>query len=178
MSNHLRAYLRCLDELSVCTSQIDKERLSFQLGFHERNLQMSGTIVANGVESRKPHWSDEVLWWSCDFETFQKIKKLHKWYFQNLHLEAKHCRWSRKLPHNRVIREYFRDEEGRKYGVKSVAPMPEPKYYSGKLDVCEAYQLARTPYKTEGEARRHALSLPSAETIDKWYQQAKGFFGE
>jgi hypothetical protein len=50
---------------------------------------------------RKPYWSNCELYYHCDYETFRKLKSLHKWYYQTLHDYAKWYRWNRKDLKNR-----------------------------------------------------------------------------
>jgi hypothetical protein len=113
----------------------------------------SETISMNqSTPSYKSRWGFHP----CDYATFRKLKLLHRWYFQTLRDYAAWRRWSRKEPQNRVFREYLRDELGRKCGVKSVRPRPEPTYCSlfvadqAPCDrgVVELYQTARTPQES------------------------------
>jgi hypothetical protein len=62
----------------------------------------------------------------CDYETFQKLKKLHARYWRALRGYAAWRRWQRKRPQNRVIREWLRDAQGRRIGHRIVGPRPEP----------------------------------------------------
>lgn len=50
---------------------------------------------------RRPFWSKCDLYYRCDYETFVKIKFLHKLYWQTLRDYANWMRWDRKFPHNR-----------------------------------------------------------------------------
>jgi hypothetical protein len=89
----------------------------------------------------------------CDYATFRKLKLLHRWYHQTLRDYAAWRRWSRKEPQNRVIREYRRDELGRRCGVKSTRPRPEPMVCSlfvtnhapADRGVLELFRQARIP---------------------------------
>jgi len=50
---------------------------------------------------RQPRWSDCDLYYQCDYETFKKLKFLHKSYWQTLKDYAQWMRWDQKLPENR-----------------------------------------------------------------------------
>ena len=116
------------------------------------------TTTANTVECRQPKWSDKPLYWAFDYETFVKLRKLHKWYYQNLHLIGHYKRWIRKEPQNR---------KG-----------PKPEYFRKDLGEFAIFcQEARMPYNTEEEAmevRRRFYSLSTK--VDEMYEEASKFF--
>ncbi len=62
----------------------------------------------------------------CDYETFRLLKALHKRYWQAVRQVAAWQRWNRKLPRNRVVRQWLRDTAGRKIASRIVGPHPEP----------------------------------------------------
>lgn len=116
----------------------------------------------------------------CDWETSQKLKRLSKAYQQGLRQQAAWNRWSAKLPHNRVIRRWKRNEQGQRIGYEIVGPAPEPKLnrlmtylnqnrasysISGQwgalypIDITAEYRKARTPAPTP-EAVRPLLLTP------------------
>lgn len=64
----------------------------------------------------------------CSRATFLKLKAIHKAYWQAVRAHADWKRWHRKEPQNRIIREYLRDSQGRKCGVVSTRPRPEPQW--------------------------------------------------
>jgi hypothetical protein len=54
------------------------------------------------------------------------LKKLHRAYWQALRRYAQWRRWARKQPQNRVIRRRIVDAFGRRIGVQTLGPLPEP----------------------------------------------------
>lgn len=46
-------------------------------------------------------------WHPCDYETYQKLRVLNKFTYQNEGGAARWWRWARKAPHNRVGEEPF-----------------------------------------------------------------------
>jgi len=121
---------------------------------------------------------------SCDYETFLKLKKLHKLYWQTVYRFAAWERWDRKLPHNRVIRRKLRSEDGTPHGYEVVGMQPEPKYcpyfvverYGWKRiashGIVEAYRTARTPRSKAENVKPLDLSV---ERIDKILAEVKGW---
>jgi hypothetical protein len=65
-------------------------------------------------------------WHPCSYEEYLRLKLLHKHYWIAKRCLAEWERWNRKLPHNRVVRRWNRDEQGRKCGFEIVGPKPEP----------------------------------------------------
>jgi hypothetical protein len=74
------------------------------------------------VQVHKSRWG----YHPCDYETFLLLKKLNAFYQRALHRYAVWKRWSRKQPHNRVIRKRILDAQGCKVRSEVVGPMPEP----------------------------------------------------
>ena len=129
----------------------------------------------------------------CDFETYRLLKQLNALYEKAIHAHAAWGRWARKLPHNRVIRRYLRNEKGEKIGSEVIGPMPEPKLSRlfctkthvmnpaqgsraatrvafDSLGVPEVYRGARTPAAT-GE---RVTSLPwTADEIRRLIAKAE-----
>jgi len=127
-------------------------------------------------------------WYQCDYATFGLLKQLHAAYWRALRQYATWKRWHRKMPHNRVLRRRIRDERGRKIGMESIGPWPEPLLPSlfctrrqvlthwsedGKplkegrlmeevvfddLGIPEAYRTARRPAATDQEVMALRLS--------------------
>lgn len=98
----------------------------------------------------------------CDYETYRKLKAIHKWYWQTLRAYANWERWNRKLPKNRVCRRWQRDTQGRKIGYEIVGPAPEPivcpvleaeaactRSFPGGSKWVRDYHCARRPRKRE-----------------------------
>jgi hypothetical protein len=66
----------------------------------------------------------------CDYETFQKLRVIKKYYYKNLHVIAERDRWLDKEPQNRVIRtRHTFINRGGKLTTKVIGsvPRPEPK---------------------------------------------------
>lgn len=70
----------------------------------------------------------------CSKETDRKLRKLNEMYQKALSAAAAWERWERKAPHNRILREKMRDEQGRVCGRKPIlddqgepVKLPEPK---------------------------------------------------
>lgn len=62
----------------------------------------------------------------CDKETYLKLKRLKKVFYEELKRFADWNRWNRKQPQNRVIRKWIRNETRQKIGCEIVGPRPEP----------------------------------------------------
>lgn len=65
----------------------------------------------------------------CDYDTFIKLKKLKKYYFQALYRHAEWQRWDRKAPQNQVIRRYKKNDKGQRIGYEIVGEKLQPKLY-------------------------------------------------
>jgi hypothetical protein len=132
----------------------------------------------------------------CDYQTYKKLKILHREYQKAVSQRMKWIRWERKEPHNRVMRERIRNSQGQVVGYGIKVPMPEPeidplfcqkrkelvhwdkkgKYHKDGIfrevvdiedhDICENYRRARYPFPTEN-VKPLTISL---ETIDRLYQ--------
>lgn len=64
----------------------------------------------------------------CDYETFLKLKELHKWFYEELHRWSTWRRWANKEPQNRVVRRKIKDLNGYVIGKETIGKAPEPKY--------------------------------------------------
>ena len=62
----------------------------------------------------------------CDYDTYQKIRKIYNAYLKSLSQNASWWRWTNKQPQNRVIRRWKRDAQGRRCGCEIVGKRPEP----------------------------------------------------
>ena len=139
MSNnpHYIAYCRCLRELVACKGwdAVDDptvDRLYDQMDFHWDHLSEDECLAVWNLskqlqdeendmsEVHKGRWG----FYPCDYETYKKLKQLHKWHEQAVRDWSNWCRWDRKEPQNRVIRKYTRDADGRKIGSEIVGPRP------------------------------------------------------
>jgi hypothetical protein len=86
----------------------------------------------------------------CDYETFLKLRRVHKAYHEGLRLLARWRRWRAKMPHNR------RGPEPAVPGViRKVCAAP----------VVEAYQAARRPAEAPEMVRPLDIRV---EEIDGW----------
>jgi hypothetical protein len=65
-------------------------------------------------------------WHPCDYATFRLLKRLHRACEEARRQFAAWRRWRRKMPHNRVVGRWLRDEQGRRIGFEIVGPLPEP----------------------------------------------------
>ena len=121
--------------------------------------------------------------YACSYETYLRLKYLHKCYYQALKSNAAFERWYRKEPQNRVIRRWIRDEQRRKIGFEIVGPAPEPKYcpyfdlglkVNGTRillgDFVGDYQNARHPQNGEELVKPLCYSL---DTINQFYFATK-----
>lgn len=124
---------------------------------------------------------------SCDYETFKKLKKLHKHYWKAVRGLAAWFRWDRKQPQNRILTKRLKDASGRVTGREVIGPWEEPKYCTvfgqptekrdwltipEHLDdhgIIAAYLNARIPRKMEDVT---PLAI-SAEEIDALYEKLK-----
>lgn len=124
------------------------------------------TACANKIENDNVHQS-KWGYHPCSYETFLKLKALHKAYWQAVRGLAEWFRWDAKQPQNRVIKERIKDGVGRVTGWKIIGPKPEPKYcpifgtpsyrrdyqtipeHLNDHGILAAYQQARMPKKFE-----------------------------
>jgi hypothetical protein len=126
----------------------------------------------------------------CDYETFMRLKKLHKWVWEQRYAYARWRRWSRKEPQNRVVRHRAPATPSSRANGKMmrgavirVDSIPEPKVastfkhsrpYEVELvcrDVVTLYRQARMP------ATRPILAFSAAEfkTIEETELRMKEF---
>jgi hypothetical protein len=116
----------------------------------------------------------------CDEALYRKLKLLRRWYYQTLHDHAAWRRWARKEPQNRVIREYQRDELGRKCGVQFVRPRPEPAYCSAFVNdgqptdqgIVALFHRARRPQPHPVEP----FTATETALVEKLLREAAAYF--
>ncbi len=113
----------------------------------------------------------------CDWATYQKLKKISQEYQKGLRQHFAWCRWLNKLPHNRVIRRWKRNESGQRIGCEIIGPAPEPqvnrlflyleKNYSSfsKIDLLVEYRKARYPAVTAEEVKPLLLTLQQIDIL-------------
>ena len=98
----------------------------------------------------------------CSYETFVKLKKLHKAFWQSEYKLAAWKRWSAKLPHNRIKFRWIRNEQGQKVGKEILGMREEPKCselfvktdkwgrkFVSSHGIIDAYNQARMPKPKE-----------------------------
>jgi hypothetical protein len=108
------------------------------------------------VQVHKSRWG----YHPCDYETFLLLKKLNAFFLRALHRYTAWKRWSRKQPHNRVIRKKIVDAQGCKVGSEVVGPMPEPylcPFFTKREKVISHRQSKGRHVKEEGGAERVRL---------------------
>lgn len=126
-------------------------------------------------------------YYACDFDTFKKIKKIYGFYWKALHRNAEWERWNRKLPKNRVLRKWYRNDKRQKTGFEITGPKPEPQRYPvferlnyipmayhalKDMGLIEDYFNARHPYSTPEEVKHLNLS---SEQIDNMLTHLEKF---
>ena len=89
----------------------------------------------------------------CNYETYRKLRKLHKAYWEGRRLLAKWHRWKAKRPHNRT--------------------RPEPVVPDVVKQVCASsivheFQSARHPVAEPEQVRKLGIKL---DQIDAWIAQ-------
>lgn len=89
----------------------------------------------------------------CNHETYLKLRRLHKAYWEGRRLLAKWRRWHAKKPHIRT--------------------RPEPVVPTVLKQICasaivQVYQSARQPVAEAGDVRRLGLKLPQ---VEEWLTQ-------
>jgi hypothetical protein len=128
----------------------------------------------------------------CDYETYRKIKLLHKWYWEAIRDWANWCRWERKEPQNRVIKRKVKDSKGNTVGREVVGPKPEPVvcphflrngkpspwYGVESHGLGTYYAMARYPKKTAEEVKHfgsHELKrlMDLYDKVVSWREEQK-----
>jgi hypothetical protein len=62
----------------------------------------------------------------CDWQTYQKLKKINMALTEAIHMKAAWERWYMKEERNRVIRKRIKDSNGQVIGYEDPIPCPEP----------------------------------------------------
>lgn len=62
----------------------------------------------------------------CSYKTYKQLKTIRRVYELQLRQRGAHGRWSRKMPHNRVIRRKVRNEQNQVIGYEVVGAWHEP----------------------------------------------------
>jgi hypothetical protein len=136
------------------------------------------TVALKKVEGYQSKWGFHA----CDYETFRKLKALHKAYWKAVYDLGKWFRWQAKMPHNRVLKQRIKDDSGRVIGWKELGPWPEPTYlpifgcpsyrrdfmtvpqHLNDRGIVAAYQNARMP-KSANEVVPLNISLEEIDTL-------------
>lgn len=134
---------------------------------------MAGT---NASQVHKSRWGFHP----CNWDTFWKLKCIHKWYWQTVRDFANWKRWQRKLPKNRVIRRSVRDAAGRRIGYEVIGTRPEPAYCPAFLQhgnvtdkgFLQDYRNARMP---KSDAKEVLPLSHSVDEIDKMFSRVRSW---
>ena len=120
-------------------------------------------------------------YYTTDYETYRKLKYLHKCYWETVYAVGRWVRWSRKTVNQGPIEpKYFDLFVDDKFSYKTFTNkdgFQETKAYPKTLNdrgIIEAYQTARMPVATPEEVQE--LKYP-VEEINRKYELAKAFFG-
>jgi hypothetical protein len=146
-----------------------------------KETKVTATDASSSCAVHESRWGFHPV----DWQTFQKLKALHKHYWATVRGLAAWFRWHAKQPQNRVRTERIKDESGRVTGWSVLGPWEEPRFCPmfGKpeskrgwlripehLDdrgILEAYRLARFP-----RAREEVQPLTlTASAIDALYRE-------
>lgn len=65
-------------------------------------------------------------WHPCDRDTYHMLRRCNHLRLLAWHQDAKHDRWARKNPKNRIKRKPVFDKKHRKIGYTDPEPVPEP----------------------------------------------------
>lgn len=79
-------------------------------------------IETVATEAYKSKWG----YHPCDYETYQKLRKINYVRYLSVKMQASWNRWRRKEPQNRVIRKWTKNENNQKTGYEIIGPRPEP----------------------------------------------------
>jgi hypothetical protein len=130
----------------------------------------------------------------CDYQMYQKIRRLYGYYLLALRRVAEIERWKRKQPQNRVIRRRLRNANNQRCGYEIVGPRPEPcavpiftektklRSWSGidlgesigviNSDIAQNYRSARYPKTTPEEVVPLTLNEAQVDSmlavLDSW----------
>ncbi|MHA1948319.1 MAG: hypothetical protein ACW99G_03630 [Candidatus Thorarchaeota archaeon] len=163
-----------MDGLWYSLSEKELEKFNREI---PRRIKMS-TVTTN-IVSRTPVWSDKPLYWVTEYETFLKLKAIHKWYYQTLGDFAIWLRWKRKTKYRtgtepKYCTAFINEKE---YNQCVNWKMWTPYYSNGCITdfgFVSDYQTARIPFESEEDAA--SAKMPSKEDIDAFYDKAKAFF--
>lgn len=110
--------------------------------------------------------------YTCDYETYQKLRKLYGFYIKSRTMDKAHDRWARKEPQNRVLKQVLRDDKNRRIGYRVVLDesgkpiyRPEPPLFNVPINhlVESDYRNARKPKATPEEVKPLQMTLSSID---------------
>jgi hypothetical protein len=107
----------------------------------------------------------------CDYQVFLKLKRIHKAYWEGLRKLAAWQRWHGKLPANRLLVRWRRDEAGRKIKREIIGLRPEPVVPAVYREICESPISITQEFDRvrHGRPRDQVVALRiSVEVIDRW----------
>lgn len=204
--DHYVDLIRCIHEFLALREKnsidnSESQRLLNQIDFHVchisddeyefvnnliQKIQQKGDKMS--VQEHKSRWGFHC----CDYQTFRKIKSLHKWYYEALKEWADWLRWSRKEPQNRVVRKRIKDESGRTIGREVLFSRPEPLvcpffhkdgkcrmfYLPLEMNIIDIYQNARRPRLSPEQVQpinEHQLQklMKLYEDVSAWKENQK-----
>jgi hypothetical protein len=111
----------------------------------------------------------------CDYETYQKLRKINYVRYLSIKMQAAWNRWRRKEPQNRVIRKWTRNADSQRTGYEIIGPRPEPErcpVFSDKWSLTYSierdYENAKVPRRNKEDVQ--ALRL-SKDDINELYEE-------
>jgi hypothetical protein len=110
----------------------------------------------------------------CDYHVFLKLKRIHKAYWQGLRKLAAWRRWQRKLPANRVMARWRRDDAGRKTKREIIGPQPEPCVPAIYREICEHAVSIPEELQSARHGRPQDQVVPlriPGEVTDRWVEE-------
>ncbi|RDJ35063.1 MAG: hypothetical protein DWQ19_09515 [Crenarchaeota archaeon] len=107
-------------------------------------------------------------WHPCDYQTYLKLKKIKKWYWETIYARAKYHRWARKLPKNR------NRPEPEKYCTLTGDRCWNSKTKKTDESMLKWFELARRPKWVESEVVPFMDS--QLEIINETYEKLELWF--
>jgi hypothetical protein len=203
-AHHYLAYCQCLREIVSCegwnaVDDPEVDRIYDQMDVHWEFLNETERVAiwdySAQLQTKENQMNAQVHQgrWGfhpCDYQTFRKLKELHKWYYEALCEWSNWCRWARKEPQNRVIRRKLKDSSGNPAGREIVGPRPEPSYCPyfhnngqaklwnppNEMNIVAMYQNARRPKVTPEEVEQ--LDQARLVQLMALYDAIKGWHEE
>lgn len=103
----------------------------------------------------------------CSRETYRKLRFLNGVYQKALSMAEAYRRWERKAPHNRILKETVRDEQGIKRGKRPIVdaagkPVPQP-----EPEICPVFSnkvVRKVNYDRDGSYSPNGVERTFVET--------------